>query len=73
MIITHELVSLPSLFCLTFALSVTIFWAVGLDRGLPGFLFYFLMSSAAFWAESSVVTFISGLWLKSFFTNSAVF
>ena len=61
-VIAHALVSLPS-----FALSVTTFWAAGLDRGLLGFLFYFSMNSAAFWAGSSVVTFISGLCLKSFF------
>ncbi|KAJ6900506.1 hypothetical protein NC652_026572 [Populus alba x Populus x berolinensis] len=35
------------------------------SSGLPGFLFYFLMNSAAFWAGRSVVTFISGF--KSFF------
>ncbi|CAK7325588.1 unnamed protein product [Dovyalis caffra] len=40
---------------------VTTRWAVGLDGGLPGFLFYFLMNFASFWAGSSLVTFLSGV------------
>ncbi|TYI30398.1 hypothetical protein ES332_A05G384500v1 [Gossypium tomentosum] len=35
--------------------------AVGLDGGLSGFLFYFLMMFASFWSGSSFVTFLSGV------------
>ncbi|WOG96211.1 hypothetical protein DCAR_0415544 [Daucus carota subsp. sativus] len=60
-VLSHSLVVLPSLIFLSFAFSATTFWAVGLDGGLSGFLFYFLMIFAAFWAGSSFVTFLSGV------------
>ncbi|KAK4279924.1 hypothetical protein QN277_011622 [Acacia crassicarpa] len=60
-LISHALVSLPTLLILALAFSATTFWAVGLDGGLPGFLFYFLVIFAAFWAGNSFVTFLSGV------------
>ncbi|KAI9083440.1 hypothetical protein K1719_034654 [Acacia pycnantha] len=60
-LISHALVSLPTLLILSLAFSATTFWAVGLDGGLPGFLFYFLVIFAAFWAGNSFVTFLSGV------------
>ncbi|KAL0887978.1 hypothetical protein Bca101_011961 [Brassica carinata] len=60
-VLSHSLVALPSLIILSLAFSATTFWAVGLDGGLMGFLFYFLIVLAAFWAGSSFVTFLSGV------------
>ncbi|KAL3579246.1 hypothetical protein D5086_020750 [Populus alba] len=60
-VLSHGLVVLPSLIFLSLAFSATTFWAVGLDGGLSGFLFYFLIIFAAFWAGSSFVTFLSGV------------
>ncbi|RXH94363.1 hypothetical protein DVH24_024047 [Malus domestica] len=60
-VLSHSLVVLPSLVFLSIAFSVTTFWAVGLDGGLSGFLFYFLIIFASFWAGSSFVTFLSGV------------
>lgn len=60
-VLSHSLVALPSLVFLSLAFSATTFWAVGLDGGLSGFLFYFLIIFASFWAGSSFVTFLSGV------------
>ncbi|KAJ7976232.1 ABC transporter G family member [Quillaja saponaria] len=60
-IISHALVALPSLIFLSLAFSATTFWAVGLDGGFSGFLFYFLIIFASFWAGNSFVTFLSGV------------
>lgn len=60
-VLSHSLVALPSLIFLSAAFSATTFWAVGLDGGLSGFLFYFLIILASFWAGSSFVTFLSGV------------
>ncbi|KAM1708153.1 hypothetical protein TB1_001224 [Malus domestica] len=60
-VLSHSLVALPSLVILSAAFSTTTFWAVGLDGGLSGFLFYFLIIFASFWAGSSFVTFLSGV------------
>ncbi|XP_013611475.1 PREDICTED: ABC transporter G family member 6 [Brassica oleracea var. oleracea] len=60
-VLSHSLVALPSLIILSLAFAATTFWAVGLDGGLMGFLFYFLIVLAAFWAGSSFVTFLSGV------------
>lgn len=57
-VLSQSLVVLPSLIFLSFAFSATTFWAVGLDGG---FLFYFLIIFASFWAGSSFVTFLSGV------------
>ncbi|KAH0979824.1 hypothetical protein GBA52_007001 [Prunus armeniaca] len=60
-VLSHSLVALPSLVFLSIAFSALTFWAVGLDGGLSGFLFYFLIIFASFWAGSSFVTFLSGV------------
>ncbi|GLT93157.1 hypothetical protein SLE2022_109600 [Rubroshorea leprosula] len=59
--LSNALVALPGLIFLSLAFSATTFWAVGLDGGFSGFLFYFLIILAAFWAGSSFVTFLSGV------------
>lgn len=60
-VLSHSLVVLPSLIFLAFSFAATTFWAVGLDGGLSGFIFYFFIILAAFWAGSSFVTFLSGV------------
>lgn len=60
-VLSHSLVALPALIFLSLAFAATTFWAVGLDGGIAGFLFYFLIIFAAFWAGSSFVTFLSGV------------
>ncbi|KAL0321966.1 UNVERIFIED_CONTAM: ABC transporter G family member 1 [Sesamum calycinum] len=57
-VLSHSLVSLPSLLFLSLAFAATTFWAVGLDGS---FFFYFLIIFASFWAGSSFVTFLSGV------------
>ncbi|MBA0750542.1 hypothetical protein Gogos_001953, partial [Gossypium gossypioides] len=60
-VISNALVALPGLIFLSFAFAMATFWAVGLDGGLSGFLFYFLIMFASFWSGSSFVTFLSGV------------
>ncbi|XVF75444.1 hypothetical protein PTKIN_Ptkin13bG0189400 [Pterospermum kingtungense] len=60
-VISNALTVIPGLIFLSFAFAVTTFWAVGLDGGFSGFLFYFLIMFASFWAGSSFVTFLSGV------------
>ncbi|OAY45968.1 ABC transporter G family member 6 [Manihot esculenta] len=60
-VLSHALVSLPSLIFLSFSFSAITFWAVGLDGGFSGFFFYFLIIFASFWAGNSFVTFLSGV------------
>ncbi|XP_047162069.1 ABC transporter G family member 20-like [Vigna umbellata] len=60
-VLSHAIISLPSLLFLSFAFAATTFWAVGLAGGSSGFLFYFLVIVASFWAGSSFVTFLSGV------------
>ncbi|XP_047947201.1 ABC transporter G family member 6-like [Salvia hispanica] len=57
-VVSHALVSLPSLLFLSLAFSATTFWAVGLDGS---FMFYLLIIFASFWSGSSFVTFLSGV------------
>ncbi|CAN8284816.1 unnamed protein product [Cochlearia groenlandica] len=60
-VVSHAVVTFPSLVFLSLAFSMTTFWAVGLSGGPMGFLFYNLIILASFWAGSSFVTFISGV------------
>ncbi|XVE75271.1 hypothetical protein DITRI_Ditri12bG0081800 [Diplodiscus trichospermus] len=60
-VMSNALVALPGLIFLSFAFAATTFWAVGLDGGFSGFLFYFLIIFASFWSGSSFVTFLSGV------------
>lgn len=60
-VLAHAFVSLPPLVFLSLAFASTTFWAVGLDGGPSGFLFYLLTIFASFWAGNSFVTFLSGV------------
>ncbi|XP_061372267.1 ABC transporter G family member 1 [Gastrolobium bilobum] len=60
-LVSHALVALPSLAFLSLGFAATTFWAVGLDGGVSGFFFYFLIIFASFWAGNSFVTFLSGV------------
>ncbi|KAH7854075.1 hypothetical protein Vadar_009777 [Vaccinium darrowii] len=60
-VLSHSLTALPALIFLSLAFASITFFAVGLDGGLSGFLFYFLIILASFWAGSSFVTFLSGV------------
>ncbi|XP_015072994.1 ABC transporter G family member 6-like [Solanum pennellii] len=59
--LSHALVSLPSLIILSLSFAALTFWAVGLDGGASGFLFYFSVILASIWAGNSFVTFLSGV------------
>ncbi|XP_038690246.1 ABC transporter G family member 6-like [Tripterygium wilfordii] len=58
-VLAHSLVALPSLIFLSLGFAAITFWAVGLHCGLSGFLFFFLIIFASYWAGSSFVTFLS--------------
>ncbi|XP_024992058.1 ABC transporter G family member 6-like [Cynara cardunculus var. scolymus] len=60
-VLSHSLVAIPSLIFLSLAFAAITFWAVGLAGGVSGFLFYFFVILASFWAGSSFVTFLSGI------------
>ncbi|KAF5742634.1 putative ATP-binding cassette transporter [Tripterygium wilfordii] len=60
-VLAHSLIALPPLIFLSLSFAALTFWAVGLNGGLSGFLFYFLIIFASFWAGSSFVTFLSGV------------
>nr|BBD19996.1 ABC transporter [Petunia axillaris subsp. parodii] len=59
--LSHALVSIPALVFLGLSFACVTFWAVGLDGGFSGFLFYFGVILASFWAGNSFVTFISAI------------
>ncbi|CAJ2631086.1 ABC transporter G family member 1-like protein [Trifolium pratense] len=60
-VISHAIVALPPLLFLSLAFACITFWAVGLDGGFSGFLFYFVIIFASFWAGNSFVSFLSGV------------
>ncbi|KAL1819588.1 hypothetical protein ACET3Z_014457 [Daucus carota] len=60
-VLSHSIITIPSLMFLSLVFAVITFWPVGLAGGLSGFMFYFLFIFAAFWAGSSFVTFLSGV------------
>ncbi|CAH2064079.1 unnamed protein product [Thlaspi arvense] len=60
-VLSHAIVSFPPLIFLSVAFAATTFWAVGLEGGPMGFLFYCLIILASFWSGSSFVTFLSGV------------
>ncbi|KAL8218234.1 hypothetical protein R6Q57_021607 [Mikania cordata] len=60
-LLSHSLVAIPALVFLSLAFAVITFWAVGLAGGVSGFIFYFFVILASFWAGSSFVTFLSGV------------
>ncbi|KAH0692547.1 hypothetical protein KY285_019644 [Solanum tuberosum] len=59
--LSHALVSLPGLIFLSLLFVTLTFWAVGLDGGASGFLFYFCVVLASIWSGNSFVTFLSGV------------
>ncbi|KAI3474044.1 hypothetical protein Pfo_028832 [Paulownia fortunei] len=60
-VLSHAIISIPSLLILSIVFAATTYWAVGLAGGTSGFLFYFTFVLASFWAGSSFVTFLSGI------------
>ncbi|XP_076911024.1 ABC transporter G family member 16-like [Bidens hawaiensis] len=60
-VLSHSLVAIPSLIFLSLAFAAITFFAVGLAGGFSGFIFYFFVILASFWAGSSFVTFLSGV------------
>ncbi|KAL8166801.1 hypothetical protein V2J09_008300 [Rumex salicifolius] len=60
-VLSHAITSIPGLIFLSFAFSATTFFAVGLAGGFSGFLFYFLIILASFFAGNSFVSFLSGV------------
>ncbi|KAI9157367.1 hypothetical protein LWI28_021415 [Acer negundo] len=60
-VMSHSLSALPALVFLSLSFSATTFFAIGLDGGFLGFLLYFLIIFASFWAGSSFVTILSGV------------
>lgn len=60
-VLAHAIISLPSLLVLSLAFAAVTFWPVGLAGGFSGFMFFFYVILASFWAGSSFVTFLSGV------------
>lgn len=60
-VLSHAIISLPSILVLSIAFAVTTYWSVGLAGGVSGFLSFLLFMVASFWAASSFVTFLSGV------------
>ncbi|GKV31767.1 hypothetical protein SLEP1_g40433 [Rubroshorea leprosula] len=60
-VLTHSIISIPSLIVLSISFVAIPFWTVGLTGDLHGFLFFFFTILASFWAGRSFVTFISGV------------
>ncbi|KAK1320656.1 ABC transporter G family member 6 [Acorus calamus] len=60
-VLSNAIVAVPSLVFLSAAFAFTTFFAVGLAGGIKGFIYYFLIILASFWAGSSFVTFLSGV------------
>ncbi|KAK6231512.1 hypothetical protein SCA6_001585 [Theobroma cacao] len=60
-VLARSFISIPSLIILSLVFSTITFWAIGFSGGLSGFFFYFLTTLATFWAGSSFVAFLAGL------------
>ncbi|KAL2502800.1 ABC transporter G family member 2 [Forsythia ovata] len=60
-VVSHALISIPSLLVLSLAFAAITYWSVGLAGGTSGFLFFLIFIFASFWAGSSFVTFLSGV------------
>ncbi|CAL5367134.1 unnamed protein product [Camellia sinensis] len=60
-VVSRSLTAIPALIFLSVVFAAITFWSVGLSGGVSGFLFYFLVILASFWAGSSFVTFLSGV------------
>ncbi|KAL4591940.1 hypothetical protein LXL04_004915 [Taraxacum kok-saghyz] len=60
-VVSHSIMSIPSLIFLSFVFACITFWAVGLAGGTMGFFTFLLFIFASFWVGSSFVTFLSGV------------
>lgn len=60
-VFSNAIVGFPPLVVLSIAFALSTFFAVGLAGGATGFLFFFLIILASFWAGSGFVTFLSGV------------
>ncbi|KAF3339646.1 ABC transporter G family member 6-like protein [Carex littledalei] len=60
-VLSNAIVSFPPLVFLSIGFALTTFFAVGLDGGMFGFLFYTAIILASFWAGSGFITFLSGI------------
>lgn len=57
-VVSHAIISIPSLIVLSLAFAAITYWSVGLAGG---FMFYLTFVLASFWAGNSFVTFLSGV------------
>ncbi|KAF6166474.1 hypothetical protein GIB67_038211 [Kingdonia uniflora] len=60
-VLSRSITAIPALIVLSITFALITFFAVGLAGGSTGFLFFFLIILASFWAGSSFVTFLSGV------------
>ncbi|XWS55739.1 hypothetical protein CRYUN_Cryun09bG0026400 [Craigia yunnanensis] len=60
-VLARSFISIPFLIVLSLIFSLITFWAIGLSGGFSGFFFFFLASLTTFWAGSSLVAFIAGV------------
>ncbi|KAK8685363.1 hypothetical protein V6N13_041366 [Hibiscus sabdariffa] len=60
-VLARSLISIPELIVLSLSFSLIAFPAIGLTGGISGFIFFFLTAFGTFWAGTSIVAFISGL------------
>ncbi|CAN6471141.1 unnamed protein product [Victoria cruziana] len=60
-VLSNAIVAAPPLVLLSLAFSLITFFAVGLAGGGEGFLYFFAITFASFWAGSGFVTFLSGI------------
>ncbi|CAN6471140.1 unnamed protein product [Victoria cruziana] len=60
-VLSNAIVAAPPLVLLSLAFSLITFFAVGLSGGGEGFLYFFAITFASFWAGSGFVTFLSGI------------
>jgi ABC-type multidrug transport system permease subunit len=60
-VLAHAIIYVPFLAVLSIAFCMVVWWAVGLAGGGSGFLFFFLIVWASFWAGNSFVTLLSAV------------
>ncbi|CAN6471139.1 unnamed protein product [Victoria cruziana] len=60
-VISNAIVAAPPLVLLSLVFAAITFFAVGLAGGRDGFLYFFAIIFASFWAGSGFVTFVSGI------------
>ncbi|KAG0598932.1 hypothetical protein M758_12G113200, partial [Ceratodon purpureus] len=60
-VLAHGIIYVPFLAVLSIAFCMVVWWAVGLAGGGSGFLFFFLIVWASFWAGNSFVTLLSAV------------